>query len=48
MNANISLLKLSLCGPGDVRKEIGIAQEVITEWNLQHGEASGFWLKHQH
>ncbi|HVU08079.1 MAG TPA: hypothetical protein VHG89_06005 [Verrucomicrobiae bacterium] len=48
MNPNISLLKLTLCGPSDVRKEIGIAQEVVTEWNLQHGEASGFWLKHQH
>jgi hypothetical protein len=48
MKPQISLLKLALCGPGDVKKEIQIAQEVVTEWNLQHGEASGFWIKHQH
>jgi hypothetical protein len=48
MKAQLSLIKLALCGPGDVKKEIAIAQEVVTEWNLQHGEASGFWLKHQH
>ncbi len=40
MKAEISLVKLALCGPGDVKKEIEIAQEVVTEWNLQHGEPS--------
>jgi len=48
MKAELSLVKLALCGPGDVKKEIEVAQEVVTEWNLQHGEANGFWLKHQH
>jgi hypothetical protein len=48
MKDQISLLKLAICGPGDVKKEIHIAQEVVTEWNLQHGEISGYWLKHQH
>lgn len=48
MKPQLNLVKLALCGPGDVKKEILIAQEVATEWNLQHGEASGFWLKHQH
>lgn len=48
MNAQLSLVKLALCGPGDVMKEIQIAQEVVTEWNLQHGEARGCWIKHQH
>jgi len=48
MKAELSLVKLALCGPGDVGKEIAIAQEVVTEWNLQHGETSGFWIKHQH
>src|SRR5437773_1757347 len=48
MKAQLSLVKLALCGPGDVKKEIQIAQEVVTEWNLQHGEARGFWIKHQH
>lgn len=44
----MKLLKLSLCGPGDVDKEIGIAREVVQEWNHLHGEAHGFWVKHQH
>jgi hypothetical protein len=48
MKPQLSLVKLAFCGPGDVKREIGIAQEVVTEWNLQHGEASGFWIKHQH
>jgi hypothetical protein len=48
MKTQLSLVKLALCGPGDVKKEIQIAQEVVTEWNLQHGEARGFWIKHQH
>jgi hypothetical protein len=48
MKSPFSLLKLTLCGPGDVAKEIQIAQEVITAWNLQHGEPRGLFLKHQH
>jgi hypothetical protein len=48
MKSNQSLVKLALCGPGDVAKEIAIAQEVVTEWNLHHGESRGFWIKHQH
>src|ERR1035438_2628473 len=48
MKTQLSLVKLALCTPGDEKKEIEIAQEVVTEWNLQHGEARGFWIKHQH
>jgi hypothetical protein len=48
MKSQISLIKLTLCGPGDVLKEIDIAKEVISEWNLRHGESYGFWVKHQH
>jgi len=48
MKTNFSLVKLTLCGPKDVSKEIAIAQEVIDEWNLAHGEAKGFWVKYQH
>jgi hypothetical protein len=48
MKSQLSLVTLALCGPGDVEKEIGIAQEVVGEWNLQHGEANGFWIKQQH
>jgi hypothetical protein len=48
MKTQLSLIKLALCGPGDVAKEIAIAQQTVTEWNLQHGEAQGCWIKHQH
>jgi hypothetical protein len=48
MHANLSLIKLAFCGPSDVSKESEMAKAIVTEWNLQHGEARGFWLKHQH
>jgi hypothetical protein len=48
MKSNIRLIKIALCGPSDVAREIAIAQDAITEWNLQHGETSGLWLKHRH
>ncbi|MEO5960598.1 MAG: hypothetical protein ABIR80_15905 [Opitutaceae bacterium] len=48
MNPEVNLLKLTLCGPNDVVKEIAIAQEIVTEWNVTQGEKSGFWIKHQH
>lgn len=48
MNDTMKLVKLAFCGPGDVAKEIALAQGVIDEWNLQHGESSRFWVKHQH
>lgn len=48
MTKPIDLVKLSFCGPSDVMKEIIIAQEVVKKWNLLHGEARGFWIKHQH
>ncbi len=48
MTKPTELVKLSFCGPSDVAKEIAIAQDVVTQWNLHHGEARGFWIKHQH
>ncbi len=44
----IGLVKLTLCGPTDVYKEMTLAREIIATWNCQHGEESGFWVKHQH
>ena len=46
--STVELVKLTLCGPTDVAKEIAIASEVINEWNCRHGEQRGFWVKHQH
>jgi hypothetical protein len=48
MKADVSLVKLAFCGPSDVSKETEIGKAIVTEWNLQHGETRGFWLKHQH
>lgn len=51
MNAGsltVELVKLTLCGPTDVAKEISIASEIVNDWNCQRGEQRGFWIKHQH
>jgi hypothetical protein len=47
-SSTVALVKLTLCGPTDVAKEIAIASEVINDWNCRHGEQRGFWVKHQH
>src|SRR6202165_2382810 len=47
-SSTVELVKLTLCGPSDVAKEIAFATEVINDWNCQHGEQRGFWVKHQH
>jgi nucleoside 2-deoxyribosyltransferase len=47
-NSKMKLVKLTICGPRDVAKEIALVNEVVDEWNCQHGEEMGFWVKHQH
>jgi hypothetical protein len=37
-----------LCGPGDVAEEIGIAREVIAEWNQRNWDGLNCGLKDQH
>jgi len=39
---------ITLCGPGDVSREIGIAEKVITEWNMTNWEATGCGLRTRH
>lgn len=46
--SSVELIKLTLCGPTDVAKEMALASEAINDWNCQHGEQRGFWVKHQH
>ena len=48
VTSSVELIKLTLCGPADVAKEIALATEAINDWNCQHGEQRGFWVKHQH
>jgi hypothetical protein len=48
MNSQVALLKLTLCGPSDVGREIAIAREVIEDWNRLHAEAKGLLIKPRH
>jgi hypothetical protein len=48
VTSSVELIKLTLCGPTDVAKEMALAAEAINDWNCQHGEQRGFWVKHQH
>jgi hypothetical protein len=47
-SSTVELVKVTLCGPSDVAREIALATELINDWNCQHGEQRGFWVKHQH
>jgi len=44
----IKTFNVVLCGPGDVAKEIGIAREVIIEWNQRNWEGLNCGLKDKH
>jgi hypothetical protein len=48
MEAKGRILTVCLCGPGDVSKEIAIAKEIVTNWNLNHADAFGWHIKHKH
>lgn len=42
------VLKVTLCGPGDVSKELELAKKVISEWNQINWEATGCGLVTRH
>lgn len=42
------VLKVTLCGPGDVSKELKLAKKVIDEWNHINWEATGCGLMTRH
>lgn len=46
--SKLKVIKITLCGPSDVDKEIEIARKVIDEWNQKNWETSGWGLKYQH
>ena len=48
MNKKSKTIKITLCGPGDVGKEIEIARKIIDEWNQKNWESTGWGLKTQH
>lgn len=45
---SLTLVKLALCGPSDVAKDVCIAQTVIDDWNRLHSEARGLTVCHHH
>ena len=45
---SLVLVKLALCGPSDVEKEIGYAQKIIDDWNRINAEAREVTIKHFH
>jgi hypothetical protein len=45
---SLALVKLALCGPSDVAKEVDIAQKAIDDWNRLHSEARGATVQHRH
>lgn len=45
---SLVLIKLALCGPSDVAKEVGFAQKVIDEWNRTNAESRGVTIRHSH
>src|ERR1700681_2613136 len=47
-SSTVELVKVTLCGPRDVAKEVALATEVINDWNCHHGGRRGFCVKHQH
>jgi len=48
MKNNSSVLKIALCGPGDVSREIRMAEEVIDEWNKTNWDATNCGLVSRH
>ena len=48
MTKTIKTLKVTICGPSDVAKEVEIAKAVISDWNQRNWESTGWGLKTQH
>lgn len=45
MLKKISFVKLAFCAPEDVTKELKIARTIVDEWNVNHGENQGVFVK---
>lgn len=48
MSKTIKTLKVTICGPSDIAKEVEIAKAVISDWNQRNWESTGWGLKTQH
>ena len=42
------LVRITLCAPGDVQKEIAIVEHEIAEWNRLHWDATSCGIKSRH
>ena len=47
MNKKSNIIKVTLCGPDDVEKELKIAREVIDKWNQTNWKSTGRGLRVQ-
>lgn len=48
MPSNLRVCRLTLCGPGDVQKEIDLAREAVDRWNMRQSGVSGILVKARH
>jgi len=48
MKQNSTTVRLTLCAPGDVAKELAILSRVIEEWNLHHWDTTNVGIKLRH
>lgn len=48
MGSASKIVRVALCGPSDVRREIDLAKNAIEEWNLKHSDALGVNVRASH
>lgn len=48
MSKTNKILKVTICGPSDVAKEVEIAKQVVGDWNQRNWESTGWGLQTQH
>ena len=48
MSKTNKILRVTICGPSDVAKEVEIAKQVVGDWNHRNWESTGWGLKTQH
>ncbi|MBX7207179.1 MAG: hypothetical protein K1X78_02600 [Verrucomicrobiaceae bacterium] len=48
MKPKSQIIRITLCAPGDVSKEVTILEQVIAEWNHLHWDATNCGIKSRH
>lgn len=47
-NSNSTTVRITLCAPGDVSKELAIVSREIEDWNLNHWDNTNYGIKLRH